>query len=384
MTQRRGWSAVVLAGGVGSRLAPLTTTKPKPLVPVGNRPMLDYNIQLLQNAGVSRIIVAVNYLGEQIREWLQNRYPALDIIVPDIKPLDTADAVRKCANFLDGPFLCTMADIITNISLSDLIQFHESRSAFTTVSLRHMDQPRQFGVIMLNSEQRILLFLEKPEPTDLYLTTLLFAQKETVHMHSNLVNTGMYAFEHEVIDLLENEIDLMDFGKHVFPFLARKKLKILGYVSNYYWMDCGRLDKYLWGNYDVARQWSWPYLPRGIQSNTGFWGNNIQWLGDAVLLGPVVVGHNVVIGHKAELLPLTTIGNNCMIGERTLLEGCVIWDNTRIGHDCVLRRCVVCDEAIIGDGAALEELAVVGKGAQVAPGARIRGGRIIQPGTNAG
>ena len=376
---KREWSAVILAGGIGSRLDPLTRTRPKPLVPVANHPMIDYNIQILKNANIKRIVVIVKYLGDQIRNWIQNKYPELDIIVPNIEPLDTADAVRKSGKFIDGPFLCTMADIITNISLSSLIEFHDSKPAIASISLKHVDQPKHFGVIMLNSEERILLFMEKPNPQDLYLTTLAFATKQTVHLQSNLVNTGMYAFEPEVLDLLVDEADLMDFGKHVFPFLARKKLGIFGYVADYYWLDCGTPEKYLWGNYDVTREWSWPYLPAGIQSNTGFWGENIQWQGDSTVLGPVVVGHNVVIGNGVEILPLTIIGNNCIIENGVRLEKCVIWDRCRIGRGADIKACIICDEVEIGEGSTLKEMSIIGKGAKISPGTVVEKGCIVQP-----
>ena len=211
------WSAIVLAGGIGSRLRPLTSNIPKPLVPVANKPMIDYNLELLRNAGITgKIAIITRFMREEIIQYFKenDHFNDLDIVLPVFDPLDTADAVRKAAKYVDTEnFIVSMADIVTNIPLQDFMAFHTEKGGIASITLKDVAHPRAFGVIMLNQDSRILLFLEKPIPQELGLATLTFSKKETIRLQSNLVNTGIYAFKHEVLDILKSLDDLMDFGK---------------------------------------------------------------------------------------------------------------------------------------------------------------------------
>jgi NDP-sugar pyrophosphorylase family protein len=359
------WSAVVLAGGVGSRLRPLTIEIPKPMVPVANKPMIDYNLELLRNAGIKgKIIVVTKYLQEEIRKYFEesNHFSDLEIILPDVDPLDTADAVRKVANYIDTEhFVITMADIITNIPLQDFMSFHREKECIASITLKDVSYPRDFGVIMLNQDSRILLFLEKPLPQELGLATLTFAKKETIRLQSNLVNTGIYAFKHKLLDILDTLTDLMDFGKHVFPYLARE-YGIYGYERlDYYWMDAGNPQTYLYTNWDVLRRWSYPYFPKAIWEENGIWwgSSKPEIPSGARIIAPTVMGSKIQLGNNTTIGPLTVIGNNVNIGDNTTINSSVVWNNVEIGRNVNIKKCILCNNVIIPDNSQLASGTVI-------------------------
>ncbi|MFW9904355.1 MAG: sugar phosphate nucleotidyltransferase [Candidatus Thorarchaeota archaeon] len=364
------WSAVVLAGGVGSRLQPLTANCPKPLVPVANKPMIDYNLELLKNAGINgKIIIITRYLQEQIREYFSQieHFDDLEIILPKIDPLDTADAVRKAANYVDTEqFIVSMADIVTNLPLRDFMEFHQKKKGIASITLKDIPYPRAFGVIMLNQDSRILLFLEKPHPEELGLAVLTFSKKETIHLQSNLVNTGIYAFKHGVLDILDTLHDLMDFGKHVFPYLARE-YGIFGYVKNYYWMDAGNPQTYLYTNWDVLRRWAFPYFPKAtFEENSVWWNDPKGQIETGVRIEPpAAIGSAVKVSKGSIIGPQTVIGDNVIVGEDTSIHSSVVWNDVEIGSSVNIKESVICNNVIIPSNSKLAAGTVIGPNTRV-------------------
>ncbi|MFX0184185.1 MAG: sugar phosphate nucleotidyltransferase [Candidatus Hodarchaeota archaeon] len=359
------WSAVVLAGGVGSRLRPLTIEIPKPMVPVANKPMIDYNLELLRNSGIKgKIIVVTKYLHEKIRKYFKesNHFSDLEIILPDVDPLDTADAVRKVANYIDTEhFIVTMADIITNIPLQDFLSFHQEKECVASITLKDVSHPRDFGVIMLNQDSRILLFLEKPLPQELGLATLTFAKKETIRLQSNLVNTGIYAFKHKLLDILDTLTDLMDFGKHVFPYLSRE-YGIYGYERlDYYWMDAGNPQTYLYTNWDVLRRWSFPYFPKATWEEKNIWwdGSKPEIPSSTRIIAPTAMGSKIQLGNNVTIGPLTVIGNNVNIGDNTMINSSVVWNNADIGSNVIIKESIICNDVVIPSNSQLASGTVI-------------------------
>lgn len=373
--------AVVLAGGVGSRLFPLTKTMPKPLVPVGNYSMLDWNLHLLSNCGIKKVVLVVKYLGDQIREHIRKYgnelHPELEIVIPDVDPKDTADAVRRVSNHVSADnFFVSMADIITNIDLRDMANFHLRKQGLASISLKSINTPRQFGVILLNNEGRILLFLEKPRPQELYMTTLMFHRRESTHFHANLVNTGIYAFRHDLLDILNDFGDLMDFGKNVFPFLLERQRGVFGYTSPhpYYWQDCGKAEQLLWANHDVVRRWNWPYLPRGEERDGSWYGPEIGFGSNLNIQPPVVVGTKTVLGEGTTLTPMTVMGAGCQVEAGVTINAAVLWDNVTVGAGSELNKCIIANDAVIGENCTIGEMAVV------AAGMKVPNNTVVQPG----
>ena len=360
------WSAIVLAGGIGSRLRPLTHNIPKPLVPVANKPMIDYNLELLRNAGITgKIAIITRYMREEIIQYFKenDHFNDLDIVLPVFDPLDTADAVRKAANYIDTDnFIVSMADIVTNIPLQDFMAFHTEKGGIASITLKDVAHPRAFGVIMLNQDSRILLFLEKPIPQELGLATLTFSKKETIRLQSNLVNTGIYAFKHDVLDILESLDDLMDFGKDVFPYLARE-YGIYGYARReYYWMDAGNPQTYLYTNWDVLRRWAFPYFPRATSEENNIWinVNSPSLPSGSYIEPPAAIGNDVTIGNNTKIKSHTTIGNRVTIGDNCEVQASVIWDDVTIENNVKIKNSILCNGVHIASGSHLNEGTVIG------------------------
>ena len=361
------WSAIVLAGGIGSRLRPLTTEIPKPLVPVANKPMIDYNLELLRNAGIKgKIVIITKFLGEKIEKYFEenDHFDDLDIVLPRLDPADTADAVRKAANFIDTDnFIVSMADIITSLPLDDFMSFHLEKEGIASITLKDVPHPRAFGVIMLNQDSQILLFLEKPIPQELGLATLTFSKKETIKLQSNLVNTGIYAFKHGVLEILESLHDLMDFGKDVFPYLARE-YGIYGYArrENYYWMDAGNPETYLYTNWDVLRRWAFPYFPRASREENNIWIND-NWPAfpsSSNIEPPGAFGKEITIGENTKIKGQTVIGDNVTIGDNCQISASVIWDNVTIEDSVTMKNTIICNGVRIPIKSELAKGTVVG------------------------
>lgn len=337
------------------------------MVPVANKPMIDYNLELLRNAGIKegKIVIITKYLQDEIRNYFNTieHFDDLEIILPKVDPLDTADAVRKAANYIDTDnFIVSMADIITNLPLNDFMSFHREKGGIASITLKDVSQPRAFGVIMLNQDSRILLFLEKPHPEELSLATLTFSLKETIRLQSNLVNTGIYAFKKKVLDILETLNDLMDFGKHVFPYLARE-YGIFGYARrDYYWIDAGNPQTYLYTNWDVLRRWAFPYFPKATWEENNIWfdGPKPVFNSSSGIKGPAAIGSNVQISENVQINPRSVIGNNVSIGKNSVINGSIIWNNVTIGINARIDSSIICNNVTIPDNSKLASGTVIG------------------------
>jgi NDP-sugar pyrophosphorylase family protein len=229
--------------------------------------------------------------------------------------------------------------------------------------LKDVPHPRAFGVIMLNQDSQILLFLEKPIPQELGLATLTFSKKETIKLQSNLVNTGIYAFKHDVLDILESLHDLMDFGKEVFPYLARE-YGIFGYArrENYYWMDAGNPQTYLYTNWDVLRRWAFPYFPRASQEDGNIWIND-NWPSfpsSSKIEAPSAFGREITIGKNTQINAKTVIGDNVIIGNNCQISASVVWNNVIIEDNVTMKNTIICNEAHIPAKSELAKGTVIG------------------------
>ena len=378
--------AVVLAGGLGTRLMPLTAHKPKPLVPIANRPILDYAMDLLLNSGVEEAILVVKYLGDQIREHIKkNPREGIDIKIPDVTPLDTADAVRKVSTYIQDDFVITMADILTNINLREFMQFHIEKKGIASITLEPVDTPLEYGVIILDSSNRINLFLEKPLPTELYVSSIGFAEREVAYLHSNLINTGMYAFSHEILDILDQQPSLMDFGKHVFPFLIEKNFEIYGYVAKYFWVDIGNPKVYLKANWDILRGEYQPYSGNIFSSYSQLEIGNV-WVGEGVNIAPsahisppVLIGNNVEIKDSTKIGPLTVIGDDCEIERNTVIENSVLWERVIVEEEAKVTKAIICNDSVVGERAKLDSFSIIGDHSKIGKEIRIETNRKILP-----
>jgi len=369
------WSAIILAGGKGKRLMPLTSLIPKPLVKVTNVPMVDYAIAHLVYAGIKHIILALAYMGKEMKEYINKTWTPdrLDDVELECEVQDsrgTADAYRLLTDHLDSENVAvSMADIVTNLPMKRFMDFHSEKGGISTISMKTVESHiSQYGVVLLDKNRKIYLFLEKPAPMELYLSSMV--QREDLFLHTNIINTGIYCFRKEIGGIL-HETGLMDFGSEVFPYLLENTFDLYGFVENYYWMDAGNSTTYLWTNWDMLRKYVWPILPNGVDYD-GIYVMGIIHSGQNIRIDkPTCFGEYVKLENRVKIKELTSIGQNVTIGEDTVIEKSVIWDEIKIGAGCIITESIICNNCEIGDNVVLER-AIIAPNCKINSNSQIR------------
>lgn len=343
--------AMILAAGVGSRLEPLTCNIPKPMVPVTNRPCMEHIIRLLRKNGITQIAANLWYRPERIESYFGDgsAWGVSLTYSREEELLGTAGGVRKLAGYFDETFVVISGDALTDMDLAQLIRTHRERGALATIALKPVSDPRQFGVVIVDADQRIRAFQEKP------------AHGEAL---SSLANTGIYVFEPAIFEHIPAD-RFFDFGKQVFPRLVELGLPFFGHVTGDYWSDIGTLTQYRLAHYDVLRG-------RVKISIPGMWNPGAVYVGEGAYIAPTAaIGYKVIIGDNChirdgvEIFGETVIGDNCVIESGAAIFGSVIWNNTRIARNARLVECVVGSEcylkegSVIGAGAILSDECVI-------------------------
>lgn len=380
----REWSAIILAGGKGKRLMPLTSLIPKPLVKVTNVPMVDYAIAHLVYADIKHIVLALAYQGEILKEyiektWTSDRLGDVELECEIQNSKGTADAYRLLTDHIDSEkVVISMADIVTNLPMKDFMAFHSERGGLATISMKTVESHiSQYGVVLLDKNRKIYLFLEKPAPMELYVSSM--AQRADLFLHTNIINTGIYCFNKDIGNIL-HETELRDFGSEVFPYLLENQYDLYGFVRNYYWMDAGNSTTYLWLNWDLLRKYAWPILPNGVEYD-GIYVIGIINSGQNIIIDkPACFGEFVQLENRAKIKELSSIGQNVIIGEDTMIEKSVLWDNIKIGAGCIITESIICNDCEIGDNVVLEK-AIVAPNCKISSNSQFRD-KTLELGTN--
>jgi NDP-sugar pyrophosphorylase family protein len=371
----REWSAIILAGGKGSRLMPLTTEIPKPLVKVTNKPMVDYSIAHLIYADIKHIILALAYMGDMLKEYIEKTWTPdklgdveLECVIQESK--GTADAYRLLTDQIDSEkVVVSMADIVTNLPMRNFMDFHTMKGGIATISMKTVEShTTQYGVVLLDKNRKIYLFLEKPMPMELYLSSM--AQRTDLFLHTNIINTGIYCFKKEIAKIL-HETALMDFGSQIFPYLLENEYNLYGFVKDYYWLDCGNYQTYIWANWDLLRKYAWPITPNGQEYDGIFVMGIIDSGQDITIEKPTAFGEFVKLGNKVKIKELTSIGNHAIIGEDTVIEKSIIWDNVKIGPGCYINESIICNDCEIGSNVVLNK-AIIAPFCKISSDAQIK------------
>ena len=371
----REWSAIILAGGKGKRLMPLTSLIPKPLVKVTNVPMVDYAIAHLIYADIKHIVLALAYQGEIIKEYIEKTWTPdrlgdveLEYEIQDSK--GTADAYRLLTDHIDSEkVVVSMADIVTNLPMKDFMAFHSEKEGLATISMKTVEShTSQYGVVLLDKNRKIYLFLEKPAPMELYVSSM--AQRADLFLHTNIINTGIYCFNKDIGSIL-HETGLMDFGSEVFPYLLENQYDLYGFVRNYYWMDAGNSTTYLWSNWDLLRKYVWPILPSGVEYDGIYVMGVINSGQNIIIEKPACFGEFVQLENRVKIKELSSIGQNVIIGEDTMIEKSVLWDNIKIGAGCIITESIICNDCEIGDNVVLEK-AIVAPNCKISSNSQFR------------
>ena len=333
--------AVILVGGEGTRLRPLTCNTPKSMVPIANRPFLEHMINYLKGHGIDDIILALCYLPGQIQSYFGDggNFGVRLTYEVEGSPLGTAGAVKNVAQHLNQTFLVFNGDIFTDLDLSAMMRLHRQRGAKVTIALTPVEDPTIYGVVESDAEGRLLRFIEKPRPEE---------------APSNLINAGIYTVEPDVLSHIPPGCHF-SFERQVFPLLLEIGHPIYGYPCDNYWIDIGTPEKYLKLHHDLLRgRVSTGFL--GQRAGEGIWvdgGCDIH--PQAQLKGPTIIGRDCVIGPGVEVKGPSVIGHRCHIGRDSLIEGAIVWPNTRLGQGVALRNCVIGERVFIGDRSRVAE-----------------------------
>jgi mannose-1-phosphate guanylyltransferase/phosphomannomutase len=339
--------AVVMAGGEGTRLRPMTANQPKPLLPVVNKPIMEHVLRLLKRHGFTETVVTVQFLAALVRNYFGDGEEigmALSYATEEM-PLGTAGSVKNAQDALrDERFLVISGDALTDIDLTDLVRFHKENGALVTIGLKRVPNPLEFGIIIIDDDGRVQRFLEKPTWGQVF---------------SDTANTGIYVMEPEVLDHVAAG-ESVDWSGDVFPKLLAEGAPLYGYVADGYWEDVGTHESYLKAQADMLSG-KVDIEPDGFEVSPGVWvAEGAEVDSEAVLKGPLYIGDYAKVEAGAELREYTVLGSNVVVKEGAFLHRAVVHDNVFIGPSTNLRGCVVGKNTDVMAGARIEEGAVIG------------------------
>ncbi len=368
--------AVIMAGGEGTRLRPLTVNRPKPMVPLLNKPLMEHVVDLLAKHGIREIGVTLHYLPETIMRYFMDGsgYGVRIYYSIEDKPLGTAGGVKLLVDKYgwDETLVIISGDVFTNIDLSEMLRYHREKGAVFTMAVRKMEDPTRYGITLLGDDGRILRFLEKPSWSEVF---------------SDIINMGIYIIEPEALEVIESGREY-DFAKNLIPELLRRRQPMYGWrADGYYWSDIGNIEQYKQTHWDILDGKISPPKPllSSRVSNGVFIGRDSNICGNAELIPPVYIGSEARIGDGAVIGPYTVIGDNAIIDKRVTAEKTIIWSHAYIGYSSRITDAVIGEktkieeQVVIHDGAVIGDESIIGRGSQVKPGVKIWPSKIIDP-----
>lgn len=340
--------AVIMAGGKGTRLRPLTCNQPKPMVPIVNRPMMEHIMALLNRYNFTEVMATLFYLPEAIQNHFGDgqKFGMRIHYAIEESPLGTAGSVRNGADFLNETFLVISGDTLTDIDLGAAVAFHHAKGATATLILTKVNNPLEYGVVITDQEGRIRRFLEKPGWGEVF---------------SDTVNTGIYILDPKIFN--EYPVgQVFDFSKDLFPLLLAKGEPLYGFVAEGYWSDIGNLEQYRQAHYDILNGKVQLTIP-GREIQPGVWaGENTKIDAAARISGPVLLGDYCEIGPRAEVGEFCVIGDYSIIREGSSIKRSILWERSFIGDNSELRGTILGRNSFLKGRNALFEGAVLGEG----------------------
>lgn len=368
--------AVIMAGGEGTRLRPLTSTRPKPMVPIVNQPVMEHILGLVKHHGITEIVATLAFMPQVIEdyfgdgeEWGTNITYAVEE-----SPLGTAGSVKNAEEALRGePFVVISGDALTDIDLTSVIKFHNSHNGPVTIALKRVPDPLDFGVVITDERGKVQRFLEKPTWGQVF---------------SDTINTGIYVLDPIVFDFIP-EGKAYDFSSELFPALMAAGHDLYGFEVDGYWCDVGSLESYVAVHRDILDGKTMLYVPGARARNDVWVGKGADIDPGAVIGTKVVIGENTRVRAGARVDDYTVIGDNCLVGYDTVIEHSIVWSDSFIGAGSEVRGAVVCrgvdirararlePGAAIGDSTVVGHGAIVGNDVQVYPYKRIEAGAVV-------
>jgi mannose-1-phosphate guanylyltransferase / phosphomannomutase len=352
--------AVVMAGGEGSRLRPLTIRRPKPMVPIVGKPVMEHILNLLKRHGITEVVVTVQYLASSIEDYFGNgsqlgmriTYSREDV------PLGTAGSVKNAEDQLTEPFLVISGDALTDYDLTALIKYHDEKKSLATLLLAHVPNPLEYGVIITNEDGHITQFLEKPSWGEVF---------------SDTINTGIYMLDPKIFTYFEKDKSF-DFSQELFPQMLKQGDPIYGYVATEgYWCDVGSLSEYMRANADMLQQHVNLEIPARHIGNNIWCEEGVEIDDEAQIYGPVYLGRDCKVRAGAIVHGPSMIGSYSIVDERAQVDRSIVWNNSYIGDRSELRG------AIVGSSTNIKSKAVMFEGSVIGDNSIIQDGAIIQP-----
>jgi len=347
--------ALILAGGVGTRLRPLSCTRPKLLFPIANKPLLDWTLERLAKNGVKEVILAVNYMAEVfIQRYGTVRYGMKLQYSRETRPLKTGGPIKKAEKIIghEEPFLVLNGDILTNMNYADLVKKHKDNDAIATIALYRIEDPSRYGIAEMTEKNRILRFLEKP------------TRKEAP---SSLANAGIYVLSPEIFDYIPSERPV-SIEHETFPKLTEKK-KLFGYSFEGLWTDIGELEDYLKAN----RLWL------DVEIGKSKIEKSVKMENDAEITNPTVLGKNVIVGEKSKVGPYVAVGDNVTIGKGVRIENSIVFPETLISDFTSVKGAIIGENAIIEKWVKIEDGCIVGDHVIIKDNVTLTKGVIVCP-----
>lgn len=366
--------AVLMAGGSGTRLRPLTCSLPKPMVPIVNKPIIGHIVDLLKSHDIKDIIVTLHYLPTVIENYLKDGAEEgvnISYSIEEGAPLGTAGCVKNIESQLDSTFIVISGDSLTDFDLTKAIEFHKQKGSMATIVLTRVSNPLDFGVVITDENGKIERFLEKPTSSEVF---------------SDTVNTGLYILEPEIFKYLDPDCE-RDFSKDLFPALLKNNDPMYGYIAEGYWCDVGNLETYRLANYDVLNKKVKVEIPYNEKSPEIWMGESVVIENSAKIEAPVVIGNNCYIGKNVTLSANTVIGDNVIVTEDAVLKRPVLWSGVYVDKKGSLSGCIVGKnttvktEAQVLEGAVIGDDCSIGQKAIIKPEVRIWPAKNIEPGS---
>jgi mannose-1-phosphate guanylyltransferase len=332
--------ALILAGGKGTRLRPLTVYTPKPIVPVVNRPFLLYQIEILRRAGIKDITLSLNYQPDKIERLLgiDAEYGVNLSYVTEPQPMGTAGAYKYAAGDFKETTVVLNGDILTNLIIAKVIKQHREANAEATICLTPVENPSAYGLVETDEAKRVLRFREKPRP------------EELVSLTTNTINAGIYVLEPSILEMIP-EGENFSFEYNVFPEILAQKKEFRAYIMDKsYWCDIGTPENYLQAHKD--------FLAGNIKHFELEKSGEFEQATSTYIDKKSIIGKDSVIKPNARIIN-SVLGQGVHVEERALIENSVIWSHSRISnsaeiHDSVLARsCYVGKNVVVGKGSVL-------------------------------
>ncbi len=345
--------ACIMCGGEGTRLRPLTFDRPKPTIPILNKPSVLHLVEHLASEGFSEIVITLGYLGNYIEEALgDGRIFGVHIdYVKEKTQLGTAGSVKNAEPLIsDEPFIVLGGDHVTDLNLREMYRFHEQNDAPVTIGLLPIENPHEYGIAEMDVFNQIHRFLEKPRAGEIF---------------SNLASTGIYVCDPKILAMIPPGVNF-DFAKDLFPMMMERGHRLNGYLVRGQWTDIGNPAAYR-----EACKWKLEQLPGTII--TGHInikdanvvgpvniGNGVSIGIDSALVGPINIGENTTIGDQVLIGPYTSIGENCVIEDGSRILSSILFDDVEIGRNSCVSGSIMDNSIKIGCNCVLETGTIIG------------------------